>query len=186
MLPHQKIIITGGAGFVGSNLAIRLKRQHPQSDVIALDNLYRRGSELALPRLKEAGVEFIHGDIRCKEDLASLGHFDLLIECSAEPSVRAGYGSDPTYLLHTNLLGTINCLEAVRKTKADFVFLSTSRVYSIPKIQQLPLEIRGKRFVLKNEPPQQGWSEKGITTAFSLEGPRSMYGATKLASELIL
>jgi len=184
MKSYRKAVITGGAGFVGSSLALLLKRQFPTLHLIALDNLYRRGSELALPRLKEAGIEFIHGDVRCKEDLTGLQEFDLLIECSAEPSVRAGYGQDPSYLLNTNLLGTLHCLEAARKTKSDLIFLSTSRVYSIEKLRELPLSIKNQRFTLSNE--GIGWSSEGITTAFSLEGTRSLYGATKLASELIL
>ncbi len=185
-LPYRHIVLTGGAGFVGSNLAIRLKQEHPHAKVVALDNLYRRGSELALPRLKVAGVEFMHGDIRCKEDIAALGHFDLMVECSAEPSVRAGYDVDPSYLIHTNLLGTVHCLEAVRKTKADLVFLSTSRVYSIEKLQGLPLQIEGRRLALKHGTTQEGWSEHGISTGFSTGGSRSLYGTTKLASELLL
>lgn len=181
---YRKIVITGGAGFVGSNLALFFKRNFPDLKVLALDNLYRRGSELALSRLKDAGVEFIHGDIRCKEDLAGLGSFDLMIECSAEPSVKAGYGGNPSYLINTNLIGTLNCLEAVRVVKADLLFLSTSRIYPIGKLKELPLKIEGKRFSLKEK--GVGWSEKGISSAFSIEGTRSLYGATKLASELIL
>ena len=183
-LPYQKIVVTGGAGFVGSHLAILFKQTHSSLKVVALDNLYRRGSELALDRLKKEGVEFVHGDIRCKEDLQSIGAFDLLIECSAEPSVRAGYGEDPTYLLNTNLVGTLHCLEAVRKNKADLIFLSTSRVYSIAKLQSLPLFAEKSRFVLRGA--SDGWSERGITTQFSTQGSRSLYGSTKLASELIL
>jgi CDP-paratose 2-epimerase len=81
-------MITGGAGFVGSHLALSFKRDMPHSRVVALDNLKRRGSELALRRLASGGVEFRHGDIRNREDLGDAGSLDLLIECSAEPSVQ--------------------------------------------------------------------------------------------------
>ena len=71
--------------------------------VVALDNLKRRGSELNLERLKSGGVEFVHGDIRQSADLEEVGGIDLLIECSAEPSVLAGYDSSPRYVIDTNL-----------------------------------------------------------------------------------
>ena len=130
----MRLLITGGAGFVGSNLALDFKKNNPETHIIALDNLKRRGSELNLPRLKEDGIEFIHGDIRNKEDLEGTGKADLIIECSAEPSVMAGYNSSPEYLINTNLLGTVNCLEYARKCDADVVFLSTSRVYPVRTI----------------------------------------------------
>src|SRR5271165_7471159 len=107
----MRIMITGGAGFVGSHLALSFKRDMPDSRVIALDNLKRRGSELALRRLPSGGVEFRHGDIRSREDLADAGSLDLLIECSAEPSVQAGLAGGDRYLINTNLVGTINCLD---------------------------------------------------------------------------
>ncbi len=65
-----RLLVTGGAGFVGSNLAVSLAARHPDWEVVALDNLYRRGSELNLPRLEAAGVEFVKGDVREPEDLA--------------------------------------------------------------------------------------------------------------------
>src|SRR5687767_5491172 len=114
----MRILVTGGAGFVGSNLASFFKRDNPDAAVVAFDNLRRRGSELALPRLRDAGVEFRHGDVRNAEDIAEAGDFDLMIECSAEPSVHAGYGASPAYVINTNLTGTINCLEAVRRCNA--------------------------------------------------------------------
>ncbi|MBL7211238.1 MAG: NAD-dependent epimerase/dehydratase family protein [Desulfobacteraceae bacterium] len=86
----KKVLITGGAGFVGASLAISLKQDHPSWTIISLDNLHRRGSELNIPRLRENGIQFVHGDVRIREDIEGVGAFDLLIECSAEPSVLAG------------------------------------------------------------------------------------------------
>ena len=60
----QRLLISGGAGFVGSNLAMSLAERHPDWEIVALDNLYRQGSRLNLPRLAEAGVEFVEGDVR--------------------------------------------------------------------------------------------------------------------------
>ena len=68
-MDYKKILITGGAGFVGSNMCIYLKEYFPKIHVIALDNLYRKGSELNIPRLKKNGISFVKGDIRNKKDL---------------------------------------------------------------------------------------------------------------------
>ena len=182
----MRILITGGAGFVGSSLALSLKRDRDNLDICAFDNLRRRGSELALDRLKAHGVRFVHGDVRSTDDLAAAGPFDLLIECSAEPSVHAGYRDDPRYVLHTNLGGTMNCLEAARRHQADVIFLSTSRVYPIAALRALPLEPRAGRLEIREGAAGPGWSARGISTEFPLAGYRSMYGATKLASELLI
>lgn len=182
----MRILVTGGAGFVGSSLSIFLKEQWRKAEVIAVDNLRRRGSELALARLREHGVSFHHGDIRNPEDLSEVGSIDLLVECSAEASVHSGYGDNPAYVINTNLLGTVNCLELARRHGADIVFLSTSRVYPIDKLRSLPLERRGQRFALAPEASGPGWSAAGITTDFPLHGSRSLYGATKLCSELLI
>lgn len=182
-MDYQRILITGGAGFVGSNLALRLKETYPKTEVIALDNLKRRGSELNLPRLKEAGVTFRHGDIRSSEDLEFSEPISLIIDCSAEPSVLAGVNESPEYLINTNLLGTIKCLEVARKHKAHFVFLSTSRIYPIEEISQLAYTEEETRFSLNNTQTVPGASGEGISEEFPLGKIRSLYGATKLSAE---
>ncbi|WP_188261111.1 NAD-dependent epimerase/dehydratase family protein [Azospirillum tabaci] len=181
-----RILITGGAGFVGSNLAVRLAHHLDGASILCLDNLKRRGSELALQRLSKAGVAFQHGDIRNPEDLAEAGRFDLLIECSAEPSVHAGYDGSPSYLVNTNLVGTVHCLDAARRCGGDIIFLSTSRVYPIDSLRALPLERRGDRLVIRDGAAGTGWSARGITVDFPMRGSRSLYGATKLSSELLI
>jgi CDP-paratose 2-epimerase len=182
----MRVLITGGAGFVGSHLALSFKREKPASLVIALDNLKRRGSELALRRLATGGVEFRHGDIRNPEDLADIGGLDLLVECSAEPSVQAGLHGQERYLINTNLTGTINCLDHARRYDAAVVFLSTSRVYPIALLRELPLVTMERRFAIPDSSTGPGWSARGITENFPLTGSRSLYGATKLCSELII
>jgi CDP-paratose 2-epimerase len=182
----MRILITGGAGFVGSSLALLLKRDRGDLEIRVVDNLRRRGSELAIERLRAHGIEFIHGDIRSTDDLAEAGGFDLLLECSAEPSVQAGFGGSPAYVLHTNLTGTINCLEAARRHQADVIFLSTSRVYPIDRLRSLPLARTVNRLDIPRSESGAGWSARGITTDFPLGGHRTMYGATKLAAELIV
>jgi CDP-paratose 2-epimerase len=181
------ILVTGGAGFVGSHLALRAKDAWPAARVVALDNLKRRGSELNLPRLRATGVEFIHGDIRCPDDLEAIsGDFDLLLECSAEPSVLAGYGGSPAYVVHTNLGGTFHCLEWARRRQADVIFLSTSRVYPIGPLNALRYRETESRFELAEEQPYPGASAHGIAEDFPLAGARSLYGTTKLSSELLV
>lgn len=182
----KTILVTGGAGFVGSSIALGLHANNADYKVIALDNLKRRGSELSLPRLREGGVSFMHGDIRQAEDLESAGDVDIIVECSAEPSVLAGYGDSPKYLLGTNLTGTLNCLELARRQNAGIVFLSTSRVYPMGTINTLNLKEEETRFSLKDDQSIPGVSAKGISEQFPLDGSRSLYGATKLCSELIL
>src|SRR4030042_5429445 len=98
----RKILITGGAGFVGANLAINLIEHLENVNITCLDNLKRRGSELNLSRLKAHRIKFMHGDIRNFEDLTPVGPVDIIIECSAEPSVLAGYRGSPLYLIKTN------------------------------------------------------------------------------------
>jgi CDP-paratose 2-epimerase len=185
-MQFQSVLITGGAGFVGSNLAVLLRQARPEVAVTALDSLKRRGSELTLPGLQRAGVRFCHGDIRCLEDLDALPSFDLLIDCSAEPSVQAGGSGSPRYVLETNLAGTINCLEAARARGAAFLFLSTSRVYPIAALNALPFEETPTRFRWLPCPGVPGFSEHGVAEEFPLDGARSFYGASKLACEQLI
>ena len=182
----RHILITGGAGFVGSSIGLGLIQRYPDWKITALDNLKRRGSELNLSRLKQAGIQFVHGDIRNEEDLAPVAlKPDLILECSAEPSVLAGYNS-PGYLLQTNLVGTINCLELARQTGADFIFLSTSRVYPIAYLKALNFKERETSFQLLKQQHFPGASSDGISEEFPLDSARSLYGSTKLASELLI
>ncbi|HYC49724.1 MAG TPA: NAD-dependent epimerase/dehydratase family protein [Gemmatimonadaceae bacterium] len=181
------ILVTGGAGFVGGALATGLKTACPDAHVIALDNLKRAGSELRRSSLKDAGVEFVHGDIRNPDDLHLAGRpIDVILECSAEPSVLAGMDGSPRYVLDTNLGGTINCLELARQRKSRVVFLSTSRVYPTATCNALTFAENGTRFELTPKQQVQGASAKGISEEFPLDGARTLYGYTKLASEMLL
>jgi len=183
---YEHALITGGSGFVGSTLAIALRQSGLCQDVTALDNLHRRGSELNLDRLSRAGVAFVHGDVRCREDLQPFTGTDLLVECSAEPSAQAGYGSSPEYLINSNLTGCFQCLELARRNKADFLFLSTSRVYPYQLLNSLSFEETATRFSLTPNQTVPGASEHGVSEAFPLDGARSLYGMTKLAAELMI
>ena len=182
----EHLLILGGAGFVGSSLAIGLKQHHPDWTIACLDNLRRRGSELNLPRFKALGIQFVHGDVRSPSDLDPAAFpVSTIIDCSAEPSVLAGFSS-PQYVLQTNLLGTINVLELARQVNAKLLFLSTSRVYSIQALKALPLKEAPTRLEIAPDSTLVGASSAGIAENFSLQGARSLYGTTKLASELLI
>lgn len=182
----QTILITGGCGFVGSNLAVNFKLDNPTTKVIAFDNLKRRGSELNISRLRDIGVEFIHGDIRNKEDFDGIENVDIIIDAAAEPSVMSGVNSTPDYLINTNLVGTINCLNFAVKQKAKFVLLSTSRVYPIGLLNEIELNESTTRFDYNDKQLLQGVSKFGISEEFSLKGARSLYGTSKLSAELLV
>jgi CDP-paratose 2-epimerase len=184
--PPQHILITGGAGFVGASLCLAVRQRHPCIEVTALDSLKRRGSELNLARLREANVTFVHGDVRSREDLLGLPEIGALVECSAEPSVLAGMGSGADFVVQTNLVGAHNCLELARRDGAQMVFVSTSRVYPVAALCSLRLSETDDRFVLEAEQDLPGASAAGIAESFPLDGARTLYGATKLAAELLI
>ena len=181
-----KIVITGGAGFVGSTLCIQLKQKYPNYEIVAFDNLKRRGSELNLIDFQKLGIPFIHGDIRNNEDVLAIGTFDVLIEASAEPSVTAGLDSDPTYVINNNLYGSINCFNACLKYKAKLIFLSTSRVYPIEPIEKANFVEQETRFAFDKNQTENGISINGVSEKLSLDGARSFYGTTKLAGEMFI
>jgi CDP-paratose 2-epimerase len=181
----HRVLVTGGAGFIGSAVSIAIAAEGDR-EVVALDSLRRRGSELNVPRLLEAGVRFVHGDVRSGSDLAEAGEIDALVECSAEPSVLAGTDGSTDFVVHTNLLGAHNCLELARRHRAHVVFLSTSRVYPVRALNGLAYSEGDTRFELDDVQPFPGASRRGISEDFPLEGARTLYGATKLGAELLI
>lgn len=183
----KNILVTGGAGFVGTAVAVALKTRLTGVEVVSFDNLRRSGSPLNLPRLRRAGVRFVHGDVRSAEDMLSLRPApDLIVECSAEASAQAGYAGSPDYLIHTNLAGCFNCLKLAQLAKADFLFLSTSRVYPYRALNRLAFREDETRFRWTGESSLPGFSSRGVAEGFSLDGPRSLYGMTKLAAEYMV
>jgi CDP-paratose 2-epimerase len=179
----RRVLVTGGAGFVGANLAIALAGRIADTEVLAFDNLSRRGSELNLPRLRAAGVEFVHGDVRQKDDVLAIDGIDALVECSAEPSVMAGSGGSPDYVVRTNLMGAYHCLELARRDNAQVIFLSTSRVYPLRHLLGIKIEEAPTRFEIAASQELPGVSPAGIAEDFPIWGARTMYGATKLSAE---
>jgi CDP-paratose 2-epimerase len=180
------VLVTGGAGFIGASLSLELAARHPGWEITAFDNLHRRGSELNLARLREGGVRFVHGDVREPGDLRAAGPFDALVECSAEPSVMAGVGGASDFLVRTNLVGAYNCLEEAARHRAQVVFLSTSRVYPVAALNALAHEEGETRFELLDAQTVPGASALGVSERFPMDGARTLYGASKLAAELLI
>lgn len=181
----MRLLITGVCGFVGSTLARELLAQQEGLEVFGIDNFIRPGSERNREWLRGLGVRLMHGDIREASDLEALPKLDWIIDAAANPSVLAGVDgrSGPRQLLEHNLWGTVNLLERSRLDGAGFTLLSTSRVYSIPPLASLEVEVRDGAFAPVGEGP--GIGPSGVREDFSTAAPVSLYGASKLASETI-
>jgi CDP-paratose 2-epimerase len=139
-------------------------------------------------RIERLGVEFIHGDLRSASDIAGLPACDWVIDAAANPSVLAGLtgvGSSRRLFEH-NLSALGNVLEYCREHKAGLLLLSSSRVYSIPALAAIPLCVRDQAFAIDPTVPlPRGLSADGIGVDFSTAAPVSLYGATKLSSEIM-
>jgi CDP-paratose 2-epimerase len=184
----MRLVITGVCGFVGSEIALQLALRLPDARLVGIDNLSRPGSETNRPRLQAAGIPVTHGDVRSMSDVESLGEADWVIDAAANPSVLAGVDGRTTsrQVVEHNLIGTLNLLEFCKSRGAGLVLLSTSRVYSIRALTSLPLVARERGFVPDADAKwPAGASPAGISEVFSTAGPVSLYGATKLASEVI-
>jgi CDP-paratose 2-epimerase len=184
------MLLTGAAGFVGSTLALELRRTVPGLHITGLDNLSRKGSEGNVARLRAAGVEFVQGDIRDAALLGALPAVDWVIDGAANPSVLAGVdGQSSSFeVMDHNLIGTLRLLEYCKTHRAGFILLSTSRVYSIAALAALPVEEKDGAFRFRHEagsgtPGVEGCTPAGVTEAFSTAPPLSLYGMSKLCSE---
>jgi CDP-paratose 2-epimerase len=184
----MKILITGIAGFVGSNLAREIRNKRPDVSIIGLDNFIRPGSENNRHELKALGIKIFHGDLRNRSDLETLPSVDWVIDAAANPSVLAGVDGKTSslQLIEHNLGGTIQLLEYCKTNQAGFILLSTSRVYSIPGISSIQVESKANAFSpLENQEFPEGISRYGVAENFSTMAPVSLYGASKVASETL-
>lgn len=182
----MKILITGAAGFVGCKLVEYFRRADKSIGLLGIDNLSRKGSEHNVPVLSKLECRFYKGDISRREDVEALPAVDWIIDCAANPSVLAGLEGGSLDLINNNLTGTFYLLEKCKRDRAGFNLLSTSRVYSISQLNCVPVSIENKSFQIKAKadyPP--GFSENGVAENFSTVAPISLYGATKLASEVL-
>jgi CDP-paratose 2-epimerase len=181
-----RLLVTGGAGFVGSTLIRGLLSSREGLEVVAFDNLSRPGSEANRRSLTADGVQVVHGDLRQPSDLDALPEVDAVIDAAALPSVLGGVADDRSarQVVEHNLVGTLNLLERCRRDGAPLVLLSTSRVYSIPAVGGLALQDDGEAFRPDpHQPFPTGIGPEGIDETCSTRPPVSLYGSTKLASE---
>lgn len=185
----MKLLITGICGFAGSTLALRLRESRPGLEIFGVDNFIRAGSETNRRRLQADGIQVLHADLRMAEDVDALPAANWVLDAAANPSVLAGVAGHSTssrQLMQHNLDGTINVLEFCRRHSAGFTLLSTSRVYSIPPLAALKLEVRDNAFrLVANQTVPAGVSDRGIAEDFSVAPPVSLYGASKVCSEAL-
>jgi CDP-paratose 2-epimerase len=184
----MKLLITGICGFVGSTLTRALLAAADNLQIIGVDNFIRPGSELNRRELARLGVKIIHADVRSATDFETLPAADFVIDAAANPSVLAGVDGQTSsrQLLEHNLWGTVNLLEYCKTHRAGLILLSTSRVYSVPPLASLPVEVHQKAFrPVPGGPMPPGLTAGGVGETFSTAPPISLYGSSKLASETV-
>ncbi|MFW6211230.1 MAG: SDR family NAD(P)-dependent oxidoreductase, partial [bacterium] len=128
----MRILITGGAGFIGSNTAERFLKKGHTVDVF--DNLSRKGTDWNLKQLeKNPDMNFIKGDITKYSEIKNVfenGKYDMVMHFAAQVAVTTSV-VNPREDFEINALGAFNLLEAARETKADpvIIYSSTNKVY---------------------------------------------------------
>lgn len=184
----MRVLISGVCGFVGSSLAHYLIEQDSSIEVSGFDNFIRAGSETNRRKLQALGVKVSHADLRVQSDIDALPASDWVIDAAANASVLAGVDgrTSSRQILEHNLGGTVQMLEYCKEHRAGFLLLSTSRVYSIPPLAALPMRVEGGAFHLDatRELPA-GVTSLGVAESFSVHAPVSLYGSTKLCSEVL-
>jgi CDP-paratose 2-epimerase len=171
-----KLLITGGCGFLGSNLAAdALSRS---DEVMLFDNLSRYGSRSNLDWLKSLGeVKFQHGDIRCKNDIeTAISSFqpDVVFHLSGQVAMTTSI-SNPQMDFEINVIGSYNLLESVRKRcpEAVIIYSSTNKVYG--DLEQYTYLEEATRYVCVDQP--KGFDE---SVQISFQSP---YGCSKGAAD---
>ncbi len=126
--PHH-ILVTGAAGFIGSNFAHYVAREHPEVHVTVLDKLTYAGNIHNLDGIPEGQLDFVHGDI-CDADLLDqiVPGCDAIVHYAAE-SHNDNSIADPEPFVQTNVVGTFRLLEAARKYDVRYHHISTDEVY---------------------------------------------------------
>ena len=170
----MKVLITGGCGFVGTNLCLFLKKKN--FEIFSIDNLSRTGSKFNLNLLKKNKIKNFKLDISNYKNFKNIPRVDIIIDCCAEAAVEAS-NHELDRVFYTNLVGTFNILKKAKIDNSKIIFLSSSRVYPISGLSSL---IKTKIIRRKIKTLKQ------IDENFSLKGAKSIYGYTKLSSEMLI
>lgn len=175
----MKLLITGGCGFLGSNLAAYALSQG--IDLCVFDNLYRYGSQSNLEWLRTQGrFDFVHGDIRNANDLQRVvAHVkpDAIFHLAGQVAMTMSI-ADPRMDFEVNALGTLNLLEAVRAhvPQAVVIYSSTNKVYG--DLEQFHYLETDTRYVCVQHP--DGFDEQ---TPLDFHSP---YGCSKGSADQYL
>ena len=164
MKKNKSILITGGCGFVGTNLAIYLQKELKNFSIYSVDILKKDYSKYNVDILKKKKIINYRIDITSNKFLKIKKKFDFIIDCSADPAVEDSR-KDTIRVFNNNLKTTLNILEKTKKDKSNIIFISSSRVY--------PIIESNKKFRLKSN---SMFDEKTTT-----DGIKSIYGYTKYA-----
>ena len=170
----MKILITGGCGFVGTNLALFL--QSKGFKINCLDNISRKGSIYNLKLLREKKIKNFKIDISKYNKIQKLPKYDFIIDCCAEAAVEVSK-KDIDRVVNTNFLGTLNILKKAKKDRSKIIYLSSSRVYPIKDMKK----IINKKIIKSKIKINKFFSEKD-----NILGPKTIYGLTKLSSEMLI
>ncbi|MEO5296670.1 dTDP-glucose 4,6-dehydratase [Enterococcus cecorum] len=168
----KKIIVTGGAGFIGSNFVHYVVNNHPEVHVTVLDKLTYAGNKANLAGLPEDRVQLVVGDIADAKLVDELvKDTDAVVHYAAE-SHNDNSLKDPFPFVQTNLIGTYTLIEACRKYNVRFHHVSTDEVYGdLPLREDLPGHGEGKGEKFTDKTPYN---------------PSSPYSSTKAGSDLLV
>lgn len=178
-MKNDPVVITGGAGFIGSNLAGRLLAQGRR--VIVFDNLSRPGVEINLEWLRSmysTRVEFVRGDVRDPAAIRPVvARASAVFHLAAQTAVTSSL-TDPTSDFDVNARGTLNVLEAIRRQAepAPLVFTSTNKVYG--DLNQVCVRRSCNRY----EPVDENLRRYGASEEMPLQF-HSPYGCSKGAAD---
>lgn len=128
----MNILITGGAGFIGSHLGDFLSK-NKGGRITIFDNLYRGNIKNIKSAIKNGNVKFIKGDVRNYNEIRKIGKADTIYHLAAQPNV-AGSFFNPDYAFSPNIEGTYNILKYASKNNIKrFIFSSSREVYGNPE-----------------------------------------------------